>query len=437
MSPFGMKIENFKSLKGLMRAFSDVVHAIRILCRDRILHRDVSFRNILLHEHKGVLRGLLIDYDYAVSLDRVFSDTIGERTGTLPFMAIDRLRAVPKFLHSYFHDLESLFYVLCWICTLYAGPCDKKRTFFKVTFPYRGTTIAVWNGDISGQNTMVAICNSKIAFALAPDGLENTIKQFSEYFRPIEECLELLRELLFVSAFGNVKDLGKKAQKKLELEKELKDGEPSERAFIIERFNEIPIHMRPHDIVLDSFTLAFKEMEDKLPQDETIPVEEVEEEVELSYVGPRRVRDFVENVVPNAAVDVKGGFNEKGTQEGLDVQRHTEEHEDDAGSHPSPSASGSRSNTQSSPNKRKSTDIPEGAPSSPKRSKSLVTPRTSRTIVTYARRKGNQTRSTGRGSNDVHFFARPSGTGSRSSAVQDGNITEEGDATCMDASESS
>lgn len=227
-------------------------------------------------------------------------------------MAIDRLRAVPKFLHSYFHDLESLFYVLCWICTLYAGPCDKKRTFFKVTFPYRGTTIAVWNGDISGQNTMVAICNSKIAFAL-DDGLESTIKQFSEYFRPIEECLELLRELLFVSAFGNVKDLGKKAQKKVELEKELKDCEPSDRAFIIERFNEIPIHMRPHDIVLDSFTLAFKEMEDKLSQDETIPVEEVEEEVELSYVGPRRVRDFVENVVPNAAVDVKGGFNEKGS----------------------------------------------------------------------------------------------------------------------------
>ncbi len=195
--------------------------------------------------------------------------------------------------------------------------------------------------------------------------------------------------------------------------------------------------MRPHDIVLDSFTLAFKEMEDKLPQDETIPVEEVEEEVELSYVGPRRVRDFVENVVPNAAVDVKGGFNEKGTQEGLDVQQHTEEHEDDAGSHPSPSASGSRSNTQPSPNKRKSTDIPEGAPSSPKRSKSLVTPRASRTIVTYARRKGNQPRSTGRGSNDIHFFARPSETRSRSSAVQDGNITEEGDATCTDAGESS
>ncbi len=43
-------------------------------------------------------------------------------------MAIDALlHAGTKFSHDYHHDLESLFYVICWICTMYSGPNGKMR----------------------------------------------------------------------------------------------------------------------------------------------------------------------------------------------------------------------------------------------------------------------------------------------------------------------
>ena len=54
--------------------------AIRILHKNGIVHRDISFRNILLYNHSGVPRGLLIDYDYAVSIERAETTAIAERT---------------------------------------------------------------------------------------------------------------------------------------------------------------------------------------------------------------------------------------------------------------------------------------------------------------------------------------------------------------------
>ncbi|KAI6006096.1 hypothetical protein EDD15DRAFT_2151332, partial [Pisolithus albus] len=46
--------------------------------------------------------------------------------GTIPFMAIDLLREYNSpskdFTHTFSHDLESLIYVLIWICILYQAP---------------------------------------------------------------------------------------------------------------------------------------------------------------------------------------------------------------------------------------------------------------------------------------------------------------------------
>ncbi|POG61764.1 hypothetical protein GLOIN_2v1426031, partial [Rhizophagus irregularis DAOM 181602=DAOM 197198] len=44
-------------------------------------------------------------------------DSQCHRTGTLPFMAIEILKHNAE--HTFQHDLESFFYVLCWICCEY------------------------------------------------------------------------------------------------------------------------------------------------------------------------------------------------------------------------------------------------------------------------------------------------------------------------------
>lgn len=91
MAPLGTNLANFKTLKGLMRTFNDVVQSlsisivlallsdgfaitvIRMLWRDGTTHRDINFRTILLHEHEGHVRGLLLDFDCAIP--EVSSDT--------------------------------------------------------------------------------------------------------------------------------------------------------------------------------------------------------------------------------------------------------------------------------------------------------------------------------------------------------------------------
>ena len=62
---------------------------------------------------------MLIDFDLAI----VSGERMGGRymTGTMEFMAIDVLRGAE---HTYRHDLESLFYLLLWMCARRAWERD-------------------------------------------------------------------------------------------------------------------------------------------------------------------------------------------------------------------------------------------------------------------------------------------------------------------------
>lgn len=191
-------------------------------------------------------------------------------------MAANDLRDEPKFSHTYLYDLESLFYVLCWISTLYAGPCGAKRSFSKSKLSYRKTTVAGWNGEASNK---LRIYESKSTSTSYPFRI---LKELSPYFRHIDGCLESLRALLFCPGIGNAKDKAKKEQLKSSLETALNDHDYSTYADFVKRFEKIPIEMRPPEIVLDSFTLAFSEMESKLPEDEKAFMEAVEESEEES-----------------------------------------------------------------------------------------------------------------------------------------------------------
>ncbi|KAJ1843843.1 hypothetical protein LPJ73_005356, partial [Coemansia sp. RSA 2703] len=84
----------------------------------RILHRDMSMGNIMFtrNRDKTGLKGLLIDFDHAINLDRASDNGHKERTGTGPFMSVNNLEKNDN-PRSRLDDCESVLYILSWIAT--------------------------------------------------------------------------------------------------------------------------------------------------------------------------------------------------------------------------------------------------------------------------------------------------------------------------------
>lgn len=98
--------------------------------------------------------------------------------------------------HTFYHDLESLFYVLIWVCTMYSGPGGALRD---KTFAYKKSVLSVWNGEMTatgGHFPFVAW--SKRAVMMHPEPFKREIlNNFAPYFEPIKEDIEKLRNVLF------------------------------------------------------------------------------------------------------------------------------------------------------------------------------------------------------------------------------------------------
>ncbi|KAG2339602.1 hypothetical protein BDR05DRAFT_967788 [Suillus weaverae] len=86
----------------------------------QVHHRDVSPSNLMVYKTSdGRYIGVLNDFDLSSTRD---SPSGQERTGTVPFMALDLLTKEGiegKVKHLYQHDAESFIWVLTWICLRY------------------------------------------------------------------------------------------------------------------------------------------------------------------------------------------------------------------------------------------------------------------------------------------------------------------------------
>ncbi|KAI0027651.1 hypothetical protein K488DRAFT_27037, partial [Vararia minispora EC-137] len=87
----------------------------------QILHRDLSLANLMMRrDESGRLIGVLNDWDLAKDGHPDMGDRLTtfemERTGTVPFMALDLLKrqAGVQVIHVYRHDLEAGIWVLPW-----------------------------------------------------------------------------------------------------------------------------------------------------------------------------------------------------------------------------------------------------------------------------------------------------------------------------------
>ncbi|KAJ1676130.1 hypothetical protein EV182_008813, partial [Spiromyces aspiralis] len=88
-----------------------------ILSECGILHRDISTRNILVVRPKsGHVRGMLIDFDYAVDTEDSEGEARTEMMGTPPFMSVLNLEN-SSVKRTALDDWESLLYMVCWLGT--------------------------------------------------------------------------------------------------------------------------------------------------------------------------------------------------------------------------------------------------------------------------------------------------------------------------------
>ncbi|KAG1807196.1 hypothetical protein EV424DRAFT_248780 [Suillus variegatus] len=152
------KLKPITELKGteFFDAWRQCIMCHYALWQAGVYHRDVSPGNMMWYRNGTVLMGVLNDYDLS-SLATALGPQGNERTGTIPFMALDLLskkgqRGEVK--HLYRHDLESFVWVLVWVSLRYkdgrllsrkfrpfdewatvdAETCGEKKSFFQTNF---------------------------------------------------------------------------------------------------------------------------------------------------------------------------------------------------------------------------------------------------------------------------------------------------------------
>ena len=103
---------------GHPRLTSILFVGLYLLWKIGIAHGDVSLSNMMYYEQDGKKYGVLNDFDLAAIMtvgERTPKKQGFERTGTLPFMAIDLLRYSNGQISRWFrHDLESCMWCLVW-----------------------------------------------------------------------------------------------------------------------------------------------------------------------------------------------------------------------------------------------------------------------------------------------------------------------------------
>jgi hypothetical protein len=117
----GIRIDECKEYLDVLLAMRDAVRGHRsLLTKGGILHRDISHNNIMIPHHAAPradhYRGFLIDLDHA---QRVSGAPSGapERTGTYPFLSIEALQGRDGFVHTFYDDLQSFWFVFLLLCT--------------------------------------------------------------------------------------------------------------------------------------------------------------------------------------------------------------------------------------------------------------------------------------------------------------------------------
>ena len=203
--------------------------------------------------------------------------------GTLPFMSIEMLRNNGG-KHKYYYDLESLFYVLVWVCSLQDGP-RRKGHHPESNYQYEGSVLEGWNGDRRISEDSEGNAFKKVGTIKAGSvGIASIFKvdildRLPVYFKRIENLLKELRKILF---------------------KESDDyGDPN----IPE--DDLPISERKNEHrVFERYIEALKKMRDQLPfSDEGVGTSAVTAQVKPRRIAAAKCREVLEDVAEEKRLD--------------------------------------------------------------------------------------------------------------------------------------
>lgn len=184
-SPAGRPLQDYQSVTELLEALRDAIKGHKSLLENgRILHRDISEKNIIITEPatEGDPKGMLIDLDLAKELESLRGGA-SYRTGTMQFMAIEVLQGKG---HTYRHDLESFFYVFIWVCIRYGQDTVNSTLEASATSRLRR-----WY-----TGTYTDIADTKIGH-MDKNVFENIIAEFAVKFETLKQLARKLRHVIF------------------------------------------------------------------------------------------------------------------------------------------------------------------------------------------------------------------------------------------------
>jgi hypothetical protein len=158
-----------------------------------MLSRDISNGNLMFRQNPKArtFHGVRDDFDGAVfyTKDPGHTSTETQRTGTLPYLALDLLSIKPP-RHLFRHDLESCLWVLVWHAVLHDGKLRQKLKY---------TSLRAWM-----KTDLAANYRAKFAFLADQDVHFGTREEFKGEIQNV--CFMLYKGKGAVHKFEAVED---------------------------------------------------------------------------------------------------------------------------------------------------------------------------------------------------------------------------------------
>ncbi|KAJ2356250.1 hypothetical protein GGF43_002193 [Coemansia sp. RSA 2618] len=166
MAPLGQHLKSVTAQHDLILVLAEAMRCHSgILKHCNVLHRDISMDNILVVPSdddpstgkKQPPHGLLIDFDYAISIGKDRKGSRAERSGTRPYMSIHNLENADC-ERTALDDWESLLYMVCWLGTIGLTKDERDRAHHTVP----GLPINTWNLGSVQDNARAKQANARI-----------------------------------------------------------------------------------------------------------------------------------------------------------------------------------------------------------------------------------------------------------------------------------
>ncbi|EWC48669.1 hypothetical protein DRE_01891 [Drechslerella stenobrocha 248] len=169
LQDYGRPIYKASSRVALLNALEGCIKGHESLHKAGILHRDISINNLMINEDdkNPSWSSFLIDLDHAIRLQRDGTSGAQGKAGTRAFMAIGALLGEQ---HSFMHDLESIFWVLFWICIHYGAPGEhfKPTQFDQWNYYEDKALVRAKEGVIKGDKAFLREANDNFTIHYHP-----------------------------------------------------------------------------------------------------------------------------------------------------------------------------------------------------------------------------------------------------------------------------